>query len=99
MPCLRWSSRKARVVARHVRQVLAIEALVAGQGLDLRAPLNPGIGVRAAHAALREHVTPLSQDRVLHHDIEVVEGLLDNGVLCAAAAAAQTAPSTVQMER
>lgn len=79
------SARKCAQVAEHVRIVLAIEALVAGQGLDLRAPLTPGIGVRAAHHALREHVTTLVEDRVLHHDIEMACALIDRGVLVAAA--------------
>ena len=81
------SARKCAQVAEHVRIVLAIEALVAGQGLDLRLPLEPGVGVRAAHLALREHVTTLTEDRVLHHDIQTACALVDRGVLVAAAEA------------
>lgn len=72
------SSRKLASVVRHVRQVLAIEALVAAQGLDLRAPLKPGTGVREAHAQLRERVSTLAGDRVLHLDMEQVEAMLES---------------------
>jgi histidine ammonia-lyase len=79
------SARKCAQIAEHVRTVLAIEALVAAQGLDLRLPLLPGIGVQAAHAAMREHVPTLTEDRVLAHDIRVACRLIDDGVLAAAA--------------
>ncbi|UJR81949.1 histidine ammonia-lyase [Sandaracinus amylolyticus] len=79
------SARKCMQVAEHVRTVLAIEAMVAGQGLDLRLPLEPGVGVRAAHLALREHVPTLTEDRVLHPDIVRCCELVDRGVLVTAA--------------
>lgn len=72
------SARKLATVVRHVRQVLAIEALVAAQGLDLRAPLQPGTGVREAHARLRERVSTLAGDRVLHLDMEQAEAMLES---------------------
>lgn len=81
------SARKARDVATHVRLVLAIEALVAAQGLDLRAPLRAGSGVRAAHQALRAQVPTLTEDRPLHEDIETVTKLLEESVLTRAAEA------------
>lgn len=82
------SARKCAVVAEHVRTVLAIEALVAAQGLDLRRPHEPGVGVRAAHRALRERVPTLVEDRVLHPDILAVCDLVDRGALREAAEAA-----------
>jgi histidine ammonia-lyase len=84
----RISARKCAQVARHVHDVLAIEALVAAQGLDLRAPLAPGIGVRAAHARLREQVTTLVEDRPLHRDIEAVSALIASNALVDAASTA-----------
>jgi len=82
------SARKAREIVGHVRLVLAIEAMVAAQGLDLRAPLRPGTGVRSAHAKLRETVPRLEEDRPLHEDIEEVARLLREGALVGAAEAA-----------
>jgi len=79
------SARKARQVADHVRHVLAIEAMVAAQGIDLRAPLKPGTGVRAAQEALRAVVPKLQEDRPLYPDIEAVTALLRRGTLVEAA--------------
>tara|TARA_B100001750_G_scaffold158216_1_gene127417 strand:+ start:792 stop:2363 length:1572 start_codon:yes stop_codon:yes gene_type:complete len=75
------SARKCAQVAEHVRIVLAIEALVAAQGLDLRGPLKPAAGVGAAHGCVREVVAPLDGDRTLHPDIEAVTELLRSGAL------------------
>jgi histidine ammonia-lyase len=82
------SARKCAQVAAHVRTVLAIEAMVAAQGLDLRKPLESGVGVRAAHHALREAVATLTEDRVLYPDIQRCERLIDEGTLVRAAEAA-----------
>ena len=78
------SARKFAQVVDHVRKVLAIEALVAAQGLDFRAPLEPGRGVAVAHAHLRKSVPTLVADRTLHPDIEAVEAMLFDGSLLAA---------------
>jgi histidine ammonia-lyase len=82
------SARKCAQVASHVRTVLAIEAMVAAQGLDLRKPLESGVGVRAAHRALREAVPTLTEDRVLYPDIQRCERLIDESTLVRAAEAA-----------
>lgn len=79
------SALQARRIADHVQTVLAIEALVAAQGLDLRHPLEAGLGARAAHRALRTHVPTLHTDRPLYRDIERVIELLREGTLVAAA--------------
>ena len=82
------SSRKLGQVVDHVRKVLAIEAMVAAQGIDLRGPLQPGAGVRAAHGKLRESVPTLEGDRTLHHDMARAESLLASGALREAVEAA-----------
>jgi histidine ammonia-lyase len=75
---------KARQVTRHLRQVLAIELLVAAQALDLRAPLTPGAGSRAAHAAIRAAVPPLDTDRFLSGDLAAVLAVVEGGAVPAA---------------
>ena len=50
---------KLAAIHDHVRTVLAVELLCAAQGLDLRLPLGPGPGLRAAHACLRARVPPI----------------------------------------
>jgi histidine ammonia-lyase len=76
-----------RVVA-NVRRVLAIEALCAARGLDLRLPLIPGPGIVAAHRAVRSVVPPVDGDRALYKDITALETLLASGRLFSAAEAA-----------
>src|SRR5918992_1623066 len=57
------SALHLRAAVDRAEQVLAIEAVCAAQGIDFRAPLRPGEGVAAAHAAVRARVTPLDTDR------------------------------------
>ena len=77
------SSRKLAQIVGHVRKVLAIEAMVAAQGLELRKPLRPGAGVLSAFEAVREVAMALNADRALHADISSVEERLANGALMA----------------
>jgi histidine ammonia-lyase len=74
---------KLRRVVDNVRRVLAIEALCAARGLDLRLPLRPGPAIAAAHAAVREVVPPPEGDRPLYKDIAAVESLIASGRLLA----------------
>jgi histidine ammonia-lyase len=75
-------------VVENVRRVLAVEALCAARGLDLRAPLRPGPGIAAAHAVIREVVTAPEGDRPLYKDIAAIDQLIASGRLAAAVAAA-----------
>ena len=54
--------------------MLGIELMAAAQGLDLR-DYAAGNGTRAAHAAVRQHVDYLDEDRPLH---------VDHNAMCAA---------------
>src|SRR5207249_5798227 len=63
------SARHARDVVANAEVVVAIELMVAAQGLDLRAPLAPAPGTRAARSAIREVVPFLEADRELGPDI------------------------------
>jgi histidine ammonia-lyase len=65
----------------HVRTVLAVELLCAAQGLDLRQPVRPGPGLRAAHAHLRTRVPRMDEDRPISPDIAAVRALIDDGSL------------------
>jgi histidine ammonia-lyase len=79
---------KARQVLGHVQQVVAIELVVAAQALDVRRPLEPGRGTRAARAAVRARVPPLSADRPVHPDLAAGLTLVRDGALLAAVQAA-----------
>jgi histidine ammonia-lyase len=77
------SATKAARVVEHLRQVLAIEIMVAAQGLDLRLPLRAGAGARAAHECVRERVRTLDGDRELHEDMRVVAEMVRERVIVA----------------
>ncbi len=81
------SARKARQVGENVETILAIEILAACNALDLRRPLRTGTALEATHAALRESVAPLDDDRVLSTDFEAARALMRSGALLAAAEA------------
>jgi len=49
---------------------------VAAQALDLRLPLQPGVGVQAAYRVIRSRVPHMSEDRELHRDIAAVREML-----------------------
>jgi len=70
-----------REAVDRVTAVLAIEALCAARGLDLRAPLRPGRGVATAHSAVRTVVTPLAADRPPGPDIAALAQLIAGGGL------------------
>ena len=75
------SALHLREVVDRAESVLAIEALCAAQGLDYRAPLQPGTGVARAHARLRSLVPHLAEDRPPAPDIAAVRELLRAGEL------------------
>jgi len=79
------SARKLARIVDHVRTVLAIEAMVAAQGLDFRKPLEPARAVASAHQAVRAQSPTLSEDRPLYKDIEICVALIENRALVNAA--------------
>jgi histidine ammonia-lyase len=79
------SARRAAAVLDNSYKALAIEALAAAQGLDLRAPLEPAAATGAARAALRELSPAVEEDRPLSGDIEAVARLMSEGGFVGAA--------------
>jgi histidine ammonia-lyase len=82
------SARKSASILANSEHVIAIEALAAAQGIDLRSPLQPGPGSSAAREAIRSVSPVLEEDRPLAGDIERARGLLRDGSLEAVVAAA-----------
>ena len=75
-------------VLRNVQTVIAIETLVAAQGIEFsrihpssRKVMKAGRGVEAAYRAVRKHIARLENDRPLHGDIERSLQLLRDGAL------------------
>lgn len=71
------SAQKAWQILKNVQNVLAIELMVAAQGIDFASvaidtgkKMKPGKGVDAAHKLVRENIPHLDVDRVLADDIK-----------------------------
>jgi len=75
---------KAWQVLANVERALAIELLAGAQAVEFLAPLEPGDGVRAARAHVRELSPRLHEDRPLAGDIERVAASIRDGSLAAA---------------
>jgi histidine ammonia-lyase len=80
-----WAAARKLVRAvAGLRQVLAVELVVAGRALDLRAPLAPAPGTAAALACLRGVVPGPGPDRIVADELAAADRLLGSGELLAA---------------
>jgi len=70
---------KLRRIVENVESVVAIELMAAAEGLEHRAPLRPGAGVRRAREAVRATCERLTRDRPLSDDIARVTAALRRG--------------------
>ncbi len=77
--------RKARAIFENALTVIAIELVSAAQALDYHLPLEPGLGVRAAHARIRAEIPHLDRDRYLRPELDKIRELLRTGELVASA--------------
>ena len=78
------AAHKLAAVVRNVRDILAIEALCAAQGLDLLA-MRSSEPLEAARAVVREYSPMLFEDRSLAEDVRVVADAIAREVLIAGA--------------
>ncbi|MCH7976743.1 MAG: histidine ammonia-lyase [Bacteroidetes bacterium] len=76
-----WGALKCLQVAENAEQVLAIELLCAAQALDFRRPFKSGLGVEAAHAAVRARVPFREADTMFTDDISACTALVRSGAL------------------
>jgi histidine ammonia-lyase len=75
------SALKLRQALDLAYRVIAIELLLAAQGLDFRAPLRPGRGVEEAHTLVRTIAPTLREDRPPAPDIEALSQAVRAGLL------------------
>ena len=69
------AATKLRSIVELAEQATAIELITAAEGLEYRAPMAPGRGVKAAYEIVRARVPKLTADRSMSKDIEkIVEG-------------------------
>ena len=64
------AATKFRSIVKLAEMTTAIELMAASQGLEHRAPLVPGRGVKQAYEIVRKFVLPLKEDRSMSGDIE-----------------------------
>lgn len=74
-------ARQAREILENVRHVLAIEIMVALQGIDFLQPLRPGPGGQAVHNYIRKLVPHLNEDRIISPDIATIHKTIVDGSL------------------
>jgi histidine ammonia-lyase len=71
------SAFDARRVVENTNQVVAVELLCGAQALEfIDSDLSPGIGTARAYELVREQVPPLSEDRPLHDEMEIIADMI-----------------------
>lgn len=78
------AARKASAILTNTIRVIAVEALAAAQGIDLRRSLEPAPATAAAVRLIRTVSGFVTDDRPLTGDIEAVTELVASGALQAA---------------
>jgi histidine ammonia-lyase len=73
------AGRKAMKILDNTEMVLGVELLCGAQGVDLRAPLKPGLGTLAAHKTIRKCIPGLDGDRYMAPDLERATALVREG--------------------
>jgi histidine ammonia-lyase len=70
---------KLRSIVGLSEMMTAIELITAAQGLEYRAPLQPGKGVSHAVGIVREHIPALTVDRAMSREIEKLTEIIREG--------------------
>jgi histidine ammonia-lyase len=73
------AARRLDGILERLRLLVAIELVFGAQAVDLAAPERLGRGTAVAHAAVRELVEPLDEDRPLGEDVERVAAAVAAG--------------------
>jgi histidine ammonia-lyase len=63
------AATKLRSIVELTETIVAIELIAAAEGLEYRAPLQPGRGVKQAHEIIRRYVPRLTNDRAMSAEI------------------------------
>ena len=66
------AATKLRSIVDNGELITAIELITAAEGLEYRAPLQPGRGVKQAYEIVRRHVTRLTSDRAMSGEIQMI---------------------------
>ncbi len=77
-------ARRLGPMADNLSRIVGIEALMAAQGVDMRAPLATSPRLQQALAAIRAVALPVGDDRIMSGDMEAASALVRSGALGAA---------------
>ena len=81
-----WSAGlKLRRLIENTSRILAVEAVCAAQGLDLRRPLTPGRVTGAVLEIIREEIPFIAKDAFMAPYLQAAERMVRSGALVAAA--------------
>jgi len=78
------AARKLRKVVDNLRRIIAVEWVISARGVEMRAPLVPGVATNAAIVLLRSEVPGAGPDRYLSPELMAAEELLRDDLLVAA---------------
>src|SRR5258706_3703234 len=73
------AATKLRAIVGLSEMMTAIELICGAEGLEYRAPLQPGKGVKRAYEIVRRHVPRLTIDRSMSAEIEIVTAAIRDG--------------------
>jgi histidine ammonia-lyase len=73
------AARHAREILWNVERIIAIEMFCAAQALDFREKEMLGRGTGAAYSKIRQEVSHIEEDRIMHRDIEKIVALIHKG--------------------
>ena len=73
------AATKLRAIVDLAEAATAIELITAAEGLEYRAPLTPGRGVKGAYDIVRAHVPRLTADRSMSSDIRLIVEAIRQG--------------------
>lgn len=77
-----FSARKARDIVVNVRKIVAIELLVACQGIDFLRPLQSSDLLESVHSCVRQEVRHYDRDRFMAPDLLAMERMIGDGTFC-----------------
>ncbi len=75
------AARHCFQILKNVQNVIAIELMTAAQGIEFLKPLHCGQGTTVAYKAIRKHIPPLKNDRIIYKDINKMFELVNSGEL------------------
>lgn len=75
------AARKAMEILDNSRKVVAMEILAACQAIDLRGNKGLGLGTETAYNIVREKITKIEEDRIMHIDMNLCDDIIKSNII------------------